>query len=99
MEEQIKKKAARGSICDCKDCVLRELMFIHVPSSGSKYVCKSKVEIKFNKGENIISSGDEIKNMLCIKDGLIKIYNISKKNKILIYNEFKFKNKFFNNLI
>ena len=81
MNDKFNKKAVRGSICDCKDCVLRELMFIHLPSSGSNYVCKSKVEIKFNKDENIISSGDEIKNMLCIKDGLIKIYYTSKNNK------------------
>ncbi len=81
MKEQLERIAVKGSICDCKDCVLRELMFIHVPSSGSKYVCKSKVEIKFNKGEKIISSGNEIKNMLCIKNGLIKIYYTSKNNK------------------
>ena len=80
MKSDEEKHMIKGSLCECNDCIVRDLIFSHVPSEGSKYVCKSKVEVKYKKGETVIRSGDEIKNMICIKEGLIKIYRSSDKH-------------------
>ncbi len=80
MRSEDEKNIARGSVCECNECIIRDLMFTHVPSDGSKYVCKTKVEVHFKKGEIIVRSGDEIKSMICIKEGLTKIYRSSRKH-------------------
>lgn len=80
MKSESKKNIVTGSVCECNDCIVRDLMFSHVTSEGSKYVCKTKVEIPFKKGEIVIKSGDEIKNMICIKEGLVKIYKSTDKH-------------------
>lgn len=79
MKTEIEKNIVRGSLCECNECVIRDLMFSHVHNKGSEYVCKTKVERSFKKGEIIVRSGDEIKNMIYIKEGLVKIYKSHRK--------------------
>ena len=80
MLKEIENRSVKGTVCECNECVIRDLMFSHAPSEGSKYVCKTKVEVKYKKGEVVVKSGEEIKNLICIKEGLIKIYRTSKKH-------------------
>ena len=80
MKTEIEKITLNGSVCECNDCVVRDLMFSHMPSEGSRFVCKTKIEKPYKKGDIIVKSGDEIRNLICIKEGLIKIYRSHKRN-------------------
>ena len=80
MKTEFENNALKGSVCECNECVVRDLMFSHMPSEGSKYVCKTKIEKPYKKGEMIVKSGEEIQNLICIKEGLIKIYRSHMRN-------------------
>jgi len=79
--DSLNKKSTKGSVCECKECVLRELMSESFLENESKYVCKSKIEKNYKKGEVIVYEGEEINNLICIKEGLIKIYRTLNNNK------------------
>jgi CRP/FNR family transcriptional regulator len=80
MKSTEEKKAINGSLCECSDCIVRDLIFSHMTSEGTTYVCKTKTEVKYKKGEAIVKFGDEIESLICIKEGLIKIFRNSAKN-------------------
>lgn len=69
------RNIAKNLVCDCNECIVRDLIFQHLHIEGSVYVCKTKVEKQFKKGEIIIRKGDVIQDLICIKHGLVKIYN------------------------
>lgn len=63
-----------GTVCVCKDCVFRELVFSHVPVEQLGNICISKTEKSYKKGVHIVKEGDEIHHFLYLKEGLIKLH-------------------------
>ncbi len=62
------------TICDCRECILRPLFFNNVEDEELKNVCNSKHEESFLKGELICEEGEEIKEFMYLKSGLVKIF-------------------------
>lgn len=60
--------------CNCKDCIVRNLIFEHVSVNELAVYCTSKTEHRFRKGERIVSEGDPIASFLYIKSGLVKLH-------------------------
>lgn len=63
-----------GSYCNCKECIVRNLIFEHVSADELTDYCSSKTEIRVRKGNKIVSEGDAIKSFLYIKSGLVKLH-------------------------
>jgi CRP/FNR family transcriptional regulator len=73
------------SDCQCENCVLRNLIFAHVPETDADVLCEVKKEKKFKKGEIIIEQGAPISDFFYIKSGLVKLSKVSdqKRNYII----------------
>jgi CRP-like cAMP-binding protein len=69
------------NICDCKQCVLRPLFFNNVEDEDLKNICNSKHEESFLKGELICEEGEEIKEFMYLKTGLVKIFKKIEDNR------------------
>ncbi len=70
-----------AAICDCKQCILRPLFFNNVEDEELKNVCSSKHEESFLKGETICEEGEEIKEFMYLKSGLVKIFKKVEENR------------------
>jgi CRP/FNR family transcriptional regulator len=62
------------SLCNCKECKLRPLFFANIKDNELRDVCNSKHEKSFAKGDIICEEGDEIREFMYLKSGLVKIY-------------------------
>jgi CRP-like cAMP-binding protein len=60
--------------CNCEGCELRSLFFSHVSDNEIEMMCTRKTEREYSKGEDIINEGDEIKEFLYLKKGLVKLF-------------------------
>ncbi|MCG8697307.1 MAG: Crp/Fnr family transcriptional regulator [Bacteroidales bacterium] len=60
--------------CNCENCELKELFFHNVTEDEIKSLCTSKVEKNYDKGNFIIKEGEEIKEFIYLKSGLVKLY-------------------------
>ena len=69
------------TICDCRECILRPLFFKNVEDKELKNVCSSKHEETFLKGELICEEGEEIKEFMYLKSGLVKIFKKVEDNR------------------
>ena len=71
--------------CQCESCVLRNLIFTHVPEKEADILCEIKKEKVFNKGDIIVKQDDTINDFFYIKSGLVKLSKISdqKRNYII----------------
>lgn len=73
------------NLCDCKDCVIRNLIFSHLKPDEFEHICHQKVEKHFKKGQIVIEKGQPLEHLIYLKSGLIKYYhqNPDGKNNII----------------
>lgn len=60
--------------CECKDCIIRALIFEHIHSDQVFDLCRNKREAFYKKGEVIVSEGMEIHDLIYVREGLVKYY-------------------------
>lgn len=60
--------------CNCENCELKELFFKNVPESELGFLCDTRRERSFKKGEPIIEQGTVIREFSYLKTGLVKLY-------------------------
>ncbi len=61
-------------ITSCKTCIYRTLLFNSLTPEELDSINKSKREIKYRRGEVISRQGQEIKEFMYLKTGLVKLY-------------------------
>jgi CRP/FNR family transcriptional regulator len=64
-----------GKVCECKECIVRSLIFEHVSSEELGTFCNTKREQSFKKGQVVVRQGEPIADFVYVKDGLVKLYN------------------------
>lgn len=64
--------------CNCEGCELKSLFFNSVTNSEIEAICTRKTEYQYKKGETIIRQGDEIKDFIYLKNGLVKLFRTDK---------------------
>ncbi|PLW92915.1 MAG: hypothetical protein C0592_08285, partial [Marinilabiliales bacterium] len=71
--------------CQCENCVLKNLIFAHVPEKDADVLCEVKKERKFKKGDVIVEQGAPISDFFYVKSGLVKLSKVSdqKRNHII----------------
>ncbi len=69
------------AICDCNDCVIRNLVFAHLKEDEFKNICGLKIEKSFNKGETIYQKGQHTEYLTYLKKGIVKYYQQYQDNK------------------
>lgn len=71
--------------CECDKCELKSLFFINVDEKEMEALCEGRIERTFEKGDQIIKEGDEIRDFIYLKDGLVKLYRsgINDKDQII----------------
>ncbi len=62
------------NICDCKDCVIRNLVFAHLKDAEFENVCTLKLEKDYRKGEIIYEKGQYTEHLVYLKKGMVKYY-------------------------
>lgn len=60
--------------CDCVGCELKSLFFENIKDDELSNICSAKHDKAFFKGDIIISEGDEIRDFMYLKSGLVKLY-------------------------
>mgnify|MGYP000474707924 CR=1 FL=1 len=61
-------------LCNCEHCDLKQLFFGSVDAAELENICTRKSEKNFKKGDLIIKEGDDIKDFIYLKSGLVKLY-------------------------
>jgi len=61
-------------LCECRECILRDLIAGHLPLTKEKRFCQSKEQKLFKEKEIIVQQGEPIDNFFYVKSGLVKIY-------------------------
>ncbi len=71
--------------CQCQNCVLKNLIFTHIPEKDANILCGVRKEKKFKKGDVIVEQGAPISNFFYVKSGLVKLSKLSdqKRNYII----------------
>jgi len=67
--------------CNCNGCELKSLFFQNVSPQVVESICDRKVQYDYKKGEVIIREGDEIKDFIYLKNGLVKLYRSGSNDK------------------
>ncbi len=67
--------------CNCIDCGFRAAVFENLIDSEIDIICLSKKEVGFNKGDVIVSKGQEVDEFLYLKSGLVKLFEPDAKGK------------------
>jgi CRP/FNR family transcriptional regulator len=67
--------------CDCEKCELKSAFFQSFKEAELVVFCNQKEERSFSKGEIIIHEGEEIRDFIYLKKGLIKLYRSSGSGK------------------
>ncbi len=67
--------------CNCENCELKPIFFEYVEEKSLENICNWKYEKAFRKGENISNQGDEIKEFIYLKSGLVKLYRKNENDK------------------
>lgn len=62
------------NLCNCFNCIVKNLIFEHMNSQYQEDMCSSKKEVKFQKGDVIISQGQPIEEFVYLKSGLVKLH-------------------------
>ncbi len=67
--------------CNCDQCELRNAFFNSFDEIELQHFCEQKTEKEFLKGETIIHEGEEIKDFVYLKSGLVKLYKTNSLGK------------------
>lgn len=67
--------------CDCQGCELKSLFFENVKDKELNFICSSKQEKVYEKGDIIVQEGEEIKHFMYLKYGLVKLYRKADDNR------------------
>lgn len=62
-------------LCDCKECVIRNLIFAHLKPGEFEHICHQKSEQHFKKGQIVIEKGQPLEHLIYLKSGLVKYYH------------------------
>ncbi len=60
--------------CNCQNCELKTIFFENVNGEELDNICKYKAEKSYRKGDIIVGEGEEIKEFMYLKEGLVKIF-------------------------
>ena len=60
--------------CKCDNCDLRDMFFGFVGQDEMDNICLTRIEKTYQRGDDIIKTGDEIKDFIYLKEGLVKLY-------------------------
>ena len=66
-----------NNVCECKDCIVRSLIFEHVTTMEMGTFCTTKREANYRKGQIVIQQGAPITEFIYVKQGLVKLYTES----------------------
>lgn len=66
-------KTITESSCSCQNCELKTLFFGHLKDETISFICNTKREQIYSKGEIILEEGQEINDFLYLKEGLVKL--------------------------
>jgi len=69
------------SLCQCDNCDLRDMFFGFVDPEEMNALCQTRKEKTFQKGEEIIRTGDVIKDFIYLKQGLVKLFRTDNSGK------------------
>lgn len=77
------------NIINCKSCVYRNLLYEMLTDEQYELVNSARTEWIFSRGEQMIHEGDEIKDFMYLRKGLVKLYktNSHDKDQILSINK------------
>lgn len=67
--------------CSCENCELKSLFFNHFEKAELDKICSDKIERTYKKGQTIFKQGDEIKDFIYLKSGLVKLFRQTENNK------------------
>ena len=67
----------QNNSCECKECIVRSLIFEHVSTMELGTFCTTKREATYRKGQAVIQQGAPISEFIYVKDGLVKLYTQS----------------------
>src|ERR1035437_10997626 len=67
----------QNNVCECKDCIVRSLIFEHVSTMELGTFCTTKREANYRKGQIVIQQGAPITEFIYVKQGLVKLYTES----------------------
>lgn len=68
-------------IINCKSCIYRDLLYGMLSGEEYELVNSSRREMIFKRNELIIREGDEIKEFMYLRKGLVKLYKTNSKGK------------------
>lgn len=84
--QSISESNVMNEKCSCEGCELRELFFSNVKQNEIELLCTKKVEKTFQTGEIIIHQGDDIKDFIYLKSGLVKLFKTNEDGSEQIIN-------------
>jgi len=67
--------------CNCEGCELKSLFFEYVSNLEIESICMRKTERTFKKGDIIIHEGEDIREFMYLKNGLVKLYRKGSNDK------------------
>ena len=70
-----------NNIINCRSCVYRNLLYEMLSDEEYELVNSSRREMIFKRNELIIQEGDEIKEFMYLRKGLVKLYKTNSKGK------------------
>ncbi|HHW59725.1 MAG: Crp/Fnr family transcriptional regulator [Bacteroidales bacterium] len=71
--------------CNCEDCFINQIVSKHLAPIICDQLLKSKMEVKYSQGDTLVEEGEKINKFLYIKEGLIKVSQLTdkKENRII----------------
>jgi len=72
------------NVCECKECIVRSLIFEHVSTTELGTFCTTKREATFRKGQMVLQQGAPINDFVYVKEGLVKLHSQSAHGKTQI---------------
>ena len=63
-----------SELCSCENCELRDLFFKNVTNKEIQWLCTSRIEREYHKGDYLIREGEDIREFIYLKSGLVKLY-------------------------
>jgi CRP/FNR family transcriptional regulator len=68
----------KGKSYTCDTCVYKSYLFDELTKEERLQINLNRVEREFNRGETICHEGEEIKDFIYLKEGLVKLYKEAK---------------------
>lgn len=72
-------------ILNCKTCPSRNFLFKHLTNEELDLLISGRLLLNYNAGELIYKQGTDIRNVICLNHGLVKMYFQYNNNKKIIY--------------